>query len=149
VGTNITLTLPTQVDADRLRSSLGQQPANSQDVAISDVNVLQQIMATMRRLPNSTDISFVLNQQSFTATVQAGPGGNYLSNEVSYRVLRSGQGAQPFSFHVHTLPGQPVPQDGDPAVGHAQMKVRQTLITTLQQVIVAAARRAAQRHAKP
>jgi pyrrolidone-carboxylate peptidase len=84
----------------------GQAPARF----VSGVRVrgaaVAQVLATMRPLTGTT-IRFTASGRDFDATVVEGPGGSFLSNEVSYRVRRllGAQGRSAPSFHVHTPAG--------------------------------------------
>lgn len=81
--------------------------------------------------------------------VVSGPGGNFLSNEVSYRVLRElaqqPASATPIeSFHVHTQQGSVLAPGTTPERAEA-MRTRSTLIGTLRRVITSLARFITQR----
>ena len=95
-------------------------------------------------------IRFQASGRSYHAEVVSGPGGNFLSNEVSYRVLRQLSqmtgASPPVSFHVHTQRGDPVPEArgrARAAALRAASGVRQKLISSLKGIIVALARRLA------
>lgn len=156
IGTDVTLRFNSTTLANRALAALGQPPASDREVTISDPAAIRRIIASMSRATNGTDINFQLGGQSFAATVLSGPGGNFLSNEVSYRVLRAlrdtGSSAQ--SFHVHTQRGTAtsggvIPEDtSTPAARQDRQRalnvaaeVRTNLITTLQRTIKAAAER--------
>lgn len=134
---------------------LPPQPASGGLVTIEDVNALHQIINTMRRAPDprSPGIVFTAGGLSFAANIVGGPGGSYLSNEVSYRVLRqlaaSGRQQTP-SFHVHTPHGIDTPTGEIPrgeTAPEAQSVISQarsavtTLVATLTQIIKSVARR--------
>jgi hypothetical protein len=84
--------------------------------------------------------------------VLEGPGGNFLSNEVSFRMLRllaeTKSAKNPISFHVHTEGGQLIPQDTSTKEAvkkqkeamSAAMGVRSTLIATLRRMIAGVAK---------
>jgi Domain of unknown function (DUF4157) len=151
IGTDVTFRFPTSALADRALTALGFPPIGDREVTISDVSALQQIISTMQRAANGVDITFQIGGQSFQATVVDGPGGNFLSNEVSYRVLRwllEQQRQDILSFHVHTaraLPnvGDRIPQDTSTGAARATRRqairfalgVRDRLIATLQSMI--------------
>jgi pyrrolidone-carboxylate peptidase len=85
-------------------------------------------------------------QVSFDADVVSGPGGSFLSNEVSYRMLRliRQQGAGVVSFHVHTPDAPAVPvaartNQGSP-LRRAAMTVRASVIAGLRRVLAGVAR---------
>jgi hypothetical protein len=167
IGTNITFELTTSADADAARAALGQParqpPATDADrqVTIGDPAVLSQVIPTLQRIasPAGLRVTFGLGGRQFEADILDGPGGNYLSNEVSYRVLELLQeqhGAKsPISFHVHTQRGGDteslVPPDvstPQAAAAHQQAArsadhVRSTLIATLRRMITVVATGAA------
>ena len=159
VGTDVTLRFPTTTIADQALSALGLPPAGIRDATIGDVSALQQIIATMQRASNGIDISFRAGGQSFQAAVVSGPGGNFLSNEVSFRVLRLlGEQKRPDipSFHVHvprSLPnvGDRIPQDTSTRAARSARqrairfatRTRDRIIATLRRMIQAVARRIA------
>jgi hypothetical protein len=156
IGTAVTFRFPNAAVADRVSSAFGLLPQGQRDLDIADVGALQQIVRTMQRSANGTEISFQAAGQVFQATVLSGPGGNFLSNEVSFRTLRllAEQHRQDLpSFHVHVQRplegGGQIPQDtGTPATRRARtsaiaaaMGVRNRLIATLQSMIRALVRR--------
>jgi hypothetical protein len=69
----------------------------------------------MTRTGDSAEIRFQAGTKSFTAKVVQGPGGNFLSNEVSFRALRllasSSSTKDPISFHTHTQRSDAIPDD--------------------------------------
>jgi hypothetical protein len=147
VGTDITFEL-TSADAVRLRKAVGQPPASGTRVVIEDVTVLRRIISGMQRsTADPTRISFQLGQQRFDATVIEGPGGSFLSNEVSFRALRALGAARsprdPISFHVHTQGGETIPQDSSTPQARKQQReavgrasgVRSHLIETLRSIV--------------
>jgi hypothetical protein len=104
----------------------------------------------MKRHPDGLTITFkstALGPDQH-AKVLSGPGGSFLSNEVSYRVLRGIQQSTspdaPLSFHVHT-PGEPIPQDtSTPQAAKKKAeatssatKLRARTIETLKRIIAA------------
>ncbi len=82
---------------------------------VTDPAALRRIAATMVREKDGVTIGFTVGKKKVRAKVQSGPGGNFLSNEVSYRLLRllarSGGARDPMSFHVHTEQGNIIPSD--------------------------------------
>jgi hypothetical protein len=86
-----------------------------------------------------------VRQKDFKATLVEGPGGNFLSNEVSYRAQRllrdSGSAKDPWSFHVHTPSADAIAAGADAKKATAKaMAQRGSLIDTLKRVIGAVAR---------
>ncbi|MGH8899287.1 MAG: hypothetical protein ACRDZ4_20225 [Egibacteraceae bacterium] len=114
IGEEITFRFASPAIANAASRTLGLAPQNRRDVAISDEQALHRILSTMRREANGLDLTFEAGGRSFTARVLQGPGGAFLSNEVSYRMLRmlqSAGGGPSVSFHVHTPSGTRLPQD--------------------------------------
>ena len=114
IGTDISLVFQNLVDANNFRRVANIPIAASREESISSTVVINRILQTMEPSinPESTAITFRLNGQSFSASVKGGPGGSYLSNEVSYRVLRSivNRSSDTQSFHVHVQDGGVIPQ---------------------------------------
>ena len=83
---------------------------------------------------------------SFDADVVSGPGGAFLSNEVSYRMLRliRQQGVGAASFHVHTpdAPNVPVAERNNrrSPTRRAAMDVRASVIAGLRRILAGVAR---------
>lgn len=161
IGTDVTLRFPTTTIADQALTALGLPQSGNRDAIIADVSALRQIIATMQRASNGIDISFQAGGQNFQAAVVSGPGGNFLSNEVSFRMLRL-LGEQKrldiTSFHVHVpraLPkvGGRIPQDTSTRTARSARRrfirfatrTRDRIIVTLRRMIQAVARRIAAR----
>lgn len=157
IGTDIVFEFANEREADRALEALGLPRQGRSTVTISNPQALQRILDTMQRdvSPQSPGITFRAGGQSFQAILREGPGGNYLSNEVSFRVLRllvERRGERgPVSFHVHTQRGTAevagvIPEDTSSPEGRAALelaqRVRATLIETLRRMIQAVARRA-------
>ncbi len=147
VGEAITFHFATKDGANAALKALGLPPAAQPEVEIADEAALRQIAATMVRDPNGLDLTFKAGKQSFNARVVEGPGGNFLSNEISYRVLRAlrAPGTAPgvTSFHVHTPLAEAVPSAGTvtsmkrrEAVDRSNT-LRTRLIATLRRIIAA------------
>ncbi len=156
VGTDVTLRF---ADLGAARAALtalglGVGGVTSRDAVISDPAAIRTIIGTAAP-PDRTRahrIRFRAGGREHTADVVSGPGGDFLSNEVSYRVLRSLAQASgqplPASFHVHTQRGDPIPQ----TPGREQRRVlesargvRSRLIETIRSLVGALARRIAGR----
>ena len=161
IGTDVTFRFPTAGTADRALTALGLSPLGRREVTVSDPSAMQQIIVTMQRAANGTDISFQAGGQTFQASVLSGPGGSFLSNEVSFRVLRllrEQQRQDLPSFHVHVPRATPnigdrIPQDTSTraartvrgqAVAFA-MGARDRIVATLRSMIRAVATRVAPR----
>jgi pyrrolidone-carboxylate peptidase len=114
VGNTVTFRFATVAEANRALRALGlTQQAGSAEVEIDDVAAIRRIVATMKPGAQNTGIRFEAGTESFQAVVVSGPGGSFLSNEVSYRMLRmiAATGRTTTSFHVHTPGGGSIPQD--------------------------------------
>lgn len=101
-----------------------------------------QLVATAR-WTSGADVSFTVGRRSFAATILAGPGGDFLSNEVAYRTQRL-LGAVPLpngpeSFHIHTPAGGTVGSTGGPTTAQARTRLA-NLVTTLRGIIASFAR---------
>jgi hypothetical protein len=126
LGENLTLDFGGVAQAAKAAQVL-RGPRTGNGVEVSDAQVIQQILATMVRDANGIGITFEVGGAKFHAKVLSGPGGDFLSNEVSYRMLRllkeKKLAQDPLSFHVHTAAAQTIPEDtGTPgsARQHAQ-----------------------------
>lgn len=124
---------------------------------IEQAAVVQGITATMTREGGGAEVQFKYGGQTFHATLREGPGGNFLSNEVSYRALRGiGKAQAPLSFHTHTQRAAPIRAEGDTAESRrlhrgdmsAARALRQTLIDTLTRIISSVARIVMDRRAR-
>ena len=116
IGETVTLRFADAATAKKAATALhGAGSPGSKEVEVSDEKALREIINTMVRKPNGIDIAFRASGANFTATVVSGPGGNFLSNEVSYRMLRLLKekkfSQDPLSFHVHTQGADAIPQD--------------------------------------
>jgi pyrrolidone-carboxylate peptidase len=150
-------------EANRFRRALGIQPQQNPVVDFDYLAHGRRISHLEREGQGRPGITFRVGPQSFQARLLRGPGGNFLSNEVSYRVLRAiteGRNPQDItSFHVHTprgtaQQGAPIPQA---AVSQSQRAERaqalhiargvlSRLVRTLTDMIKAIARRAQRRN---
>jgi hypothetical protein len=167
IGTRVTFRFLSSVIADQAMTALGLPPTGYSEVNIGELNALQEtspmitalqeIIRTMQRSSNGTDITFQAGGRSFQATVVRGPGGNFLSNEVSYRMLRLLGDENRLdipSFHTHVQRplrkiGERIPQDVSTRTARRAREqaiqfaigVRNRLIDTLRNMIRAVARR--------
>jgi len=155
-GRDITLRFGSVSAAQQAARALGlTQTVNSSVVVIDNVSALRTIIRSMRRVSTgqgpTADITFRAGNQQFRATVQRGPGGSFLSNEISFRAQRElrRQGSSATSFHVHTPEGSAIPQDTSSRAArqtrtralNAARGVVNTLIATLRRMIRAVAQR--------
>jgi hypothetical protein len=103
---DVTFSFTTVAEANRALGALGLPSQRRTQVTISDLAALQTIVASMERGIGGVGITFQLGASSFQAQVLSGPGGDFLSNEVSFRVLRfiaAGGGREgASSFHINT-----------------------------------------------
>ncbi len=118
IGEDIRFQFSSKEEADRALRALGLPLQGTAVVEISQAAALRQVLTTMERGVQSPGFIFSVGRQSFQTVVLSGPGGSFLSNEVSYRVLRflAERGHEATSFHVHTprgteAAGGRIPQD--------------------------------------
>jgi len=121
-------------------------------VKVSDATVIQEILKNMVRDPAGVGISFSVDKHALKAKVLSGPGGDFLSNEVSYRTLRllneKKLPQKPLSFHVHTPAANEIPADaGTPESKGLRAKASSAakgllgrLVATLKRLIAATAK---------
>jgi pyrrolidone-carboxylate peptidase len=138
VDTDVTFRFADRSAASRALSDLAGSPVNAPrpEVPITDPNQIRTILNTLRPHPQSGLaargwIRFDAGATHHDAQIRQGPGGSYLSNEVSFRVLRllaqQPSGQRPSSFHIHVPPVDPA--------GIAR------IVTTLKRVIVSTVQR--------
>jgi pyrrolidone-carboxylate peptidase len=146
VGTAITLRFANLTAANQALTALGLPETRSPQVEIADADAVRRILEHMERdAAHPTRINFSLGSQRFSAEVIEGPGGNFLSNEVSYRTLRvlEEEGSDAMSLHVHTPDAPHVPQPSEAGYTRAGRRraeaeaehTRSQVITALRQVI--------------
>ena len=147
IGTDITVVFQNLVDANNFRRAANLPIEASREVTVSSPVVINLMLQTMEPSvnPESTAMVFRLNGQSFSASIRSGPGGSYLSNEVSYRVLRmiANRSGNAQSFHVHVQDGGTIPQQPGSARTTALARARATrsqLINTLKNIVKATAK---------
>ena len=121
-------------------------------ITVVDPGALRRIASAMSREQDGITIRFTLGGQQFRAHVLRGPGGDFLSNEVSYRLLRLLGRAEsprnPMSFHIHTEGGNLIPSDVSTRaarqVRQASLRdargIRDRLVRTLRWVIASVGR---------
>jgi len=144
VGTATQLLFTSAAEADAALVALGDTPQGRVNPTITDVVVLRRLApATLVNQPGGR-IRFTAGTpaRTFAPVLVEGPGGSFLSNEVSYRVLRerrTGAG----SFHVH-VPGGPDVAAGA-RVPQATTAVRTAVIANVRRAVLELARLAASR----
>jgi pyrrolidone-carboxylate peptidase len=156
IGRAVTLRFASLPAAQQAARALGlTQAVHSRVLAIDDVRTLQAIIGSMQRVLTrqgpTADIIFRAANQQFRATVLSGPGGSFLSNEISFRAQRElrRRGSSATSFHVHTPGGSAIPQDTSSRTARqtrtralsAARGVVNTLIATLRRMIRAVGQR--------
>jgi hypothetical protein len=163
VDRGVTFRFGSLAEARSAAAALGLgQTVVSPLLEISDETALREIVRTMQRIGTArgvtADIRFSASGRQFRATVVRGPGGSFLSNEIAYRVQRElggAAGGAP-SFHVHTPPGAPIPEDTSTraarrtrtgALGAAR-NLLNTLIETLRRMVRALGRQILARRAQ-
>jgi len=157
IGTKVYFVFDDDTVANRAIKALGSGTLMSSrgysqgTMQIVDTKVIGSILAQIGG-KSGPAIEFKAAGQKFTAKVLEGPGGNFLSNEVSFRMLRllaeTKSPKDPFSFHVHTEGGGLIPQDTSTKEAakkqkeamSAAMTVRGTLIATLRRMIAGVAK---------
>jgi hypothetical protein len=151
-GDDVTFRFASAAAADAALAALGLAAQGEEEVTITSQAAIAAILAGMQRNPQQPGgIVFTAGGVQHRAQVRSGPGGNFLSNEVSYRVLRllSQQTGGPdrMSFHVHTPGTTAIPQDTSTPAARTARRTAQTaaagvrtrLVGTLRRVIRATA----------
>ena len=146
IGEDITFKFTDAKKADEALKALGLPLQNQAEITIFQHAALQTIIKSMSRT-SGAGITFKVGGKDFSCLLISGPGGNFLSNEVSYRVLRllaeTKSPKDPISFHTHTEKGNLIPQDTSTKEAVKTRKeavakgkeIRDRLITTLTRVI--------------
>jgi pyrrolidone-carboxylate peptidase len=136
IGDEVTLRFPSVEEADRALRALGLPRQGRADVSISRAQAIRQITQTMVAGVQGPGFTFRAGAETFQAVVVEGPGGDFLSNEVSFRVLRylAAHNAAATSFHVH------VPRGTSSGAGHIRQDV--TGVEEAQAAAAAAGRQA-------
>jgi hypothetical protein len=148
IGREIRFRFATDDEAKTALAALGGRRGTSREVLVSDEAILHEITKTMVRQANGIDIKFKVGGKDFTAAVVEGPGGNFLSNEVSYRMLRllkqKSLPQDPLSFHVHTQNPE-LHENDDPSKRSAADSLSAAgfmnrLVATLKRIVAATAK---------
>jgi hypothetical protein len=146
VESGITFRFDDAAKADKALTLLSLTEEKKAQVVISDVTALETIAKTMTTRADGVTIDFTVGGESFSAKVVEGPGGDFLSNEVSYRmrrlILQQGAATTASTFHVHTPAGARIPQPGDkdrPTALAKAVKLKDKLIATLKRIVLAVA----------
>ncbi len=145
IGNSITFEFASPRESDEALLALGLRPQERRQVEIGDPSALHRIGATAARGPGEAELHFEAGGHTHRAKVVRGPGGSYLSNEVSYRVLRllseRPVEQRPLSFHVHTQRGDEIPPQAGRRERQALLErarsVRTVLIASLTRLIQA------------
>jgi hypothetical protein len=125
IGESITFRFDGDADAAAAASALTKASKDSaaasrirqigSTLVISDHDAIQTIARTTTRDTKGRGLGFEIAGRKFHASLMQGPGGDFLSNEVSFRTLRfleeTKSPKSPISFHVHTEPGNVIPQE--------------------------------------
>ena len=161
ISSEVTFRMRSVPESVQFQAVVGITPSvRSQDVTVSDPQMLQRIIANSVRISdargNTADIAITLGTRSFRVTILEGPGGDFLSNEVAYRTQRllQQQGSTAVSFHTHVPPAEPAGTIVPEARGRARTTALRLaraaitrLVTTLRNIVRAVATRVlAQRH---
>jgi pyrrolidone-carboxylate peptidase len=154
-GEDITIEFATPDEAKAAAKVLKPASIVGPQLTIKEHAILKEIAeSAVRDQKNAASpwLEFKAGGGNFRARLLSGPGGDYLSNEVSFRVLRllreTKSEKEPFSFHVHTEKGGIIPEDTGTREKRTErktalaeaMKVRERLITTLRRMIAGAAK---------
>lgn len=145
IGNEVTLRFGRVAEAAEARVAFGLPAAAGRDVAVTDPGVVRRIAATASLTPGGPNLTFTDPAgRRRTAALVSGPGGNFLSNEVSYRVLRLisalPAGQRPVSFHTHVPQGL-VADPTDPAATAARSdEVLANVVEALRRTVAATAR---------
>jgi hypothetical protein len=125
-------------------ASGGRQPSSRLVSVVRLTGQQVALVSATARWAAGADISFTLGSHKFDATVLAGPGGDFLSNEIAYRTQRllgaSASPRAPQSFHVHTPSGGTVGVTSGASLAHARTRLA-NLVTNLRGIIAAFGRR--------
>jgi pyrrolidone-carboxylate peptidase len=151
VGTDTTLQFGSIAEADAALTALGASPQGTAQPVITDPAVLRRLSSAARLSSGSGGgVTFSAGSppRTFAFTLIAGPGGSFLSNEVSYRVLRE-RGSGAASFHVHVPGGPDVPlrprTQAERRVRSEATGVRTAVIANVRRAVIELARLAASR----
>jgi hypothetical protein len=121
-------------------------------LTISDHEAIQNMSRTMTRDAEGRGVGFEVAGRKFHASLMQGPGGDFLSNEISYRTLRllgeTKSPKSPLSFHIHTEQGDVVPQEAGTKAARKERAtavskaagVLDRLLTTLRKMIAVVTR---------
>jgi hypothetical protein len=156
-GNDIALGFHSAAAANAARAELKMPASSSSELVIDDQATVRQIMSTARTaLASAIHFQVVSKGKIHEADLLRGPGGDFLSNEVSYRaqrlLLESKSPRNPISFHTHVPgTGEPLPEDARSVKGKEVLarakELKDRIITTLRSMIAAVARVVA--HRKP
>ena len=134
IGTRISLEFPDRPRAQAFLRAFGPLGRSEIDhaafsltrfeVRLHDPRDITRLHSRIRSR-HGADLTVRIGTNDFHPLLREGPGGNFLSNEVSYRTLRMIQAqrasAPPTSFHVHLASGDQIPA---PGAGNARARRR-------------------------
>ncbi|MBZ5522161.1 MAG: DUF4157 domain-containing protein [Acidobacteriia bacterium] len=156
-GNDIKLKFHSATDANKARAEL-KMPAMNDDELVIDNPATVKLISSTATVALSSVIHFQVVPKGIVheADLLRGPGGDFLSNEVSYRaqrlLLESKSPRNPMSFHTHVPgTGELLPTDAKTPEGKGVLarakELKDRLIATLKSMIGAVARVIA--HRKP
>ena len=120
-------------------ATTGRAPGGEPIRQIADVDQPAALLALRHMSANGVVISVPVGSIRIPVTVVQGPGGNYMSNEISFRTLSTlaAEHSDALSFHIHTPGGQGgTPRDGS-RLPAATAQTRSNLIAGVKQLIIA------------
>jgi Domain of unknown function (DUF4157) len=145
IGKDVTLTFPDSTKAQAAVTALGNGTVTGNDATFtSDAAITAIISGTTKR--TGTSITFKVGTATFTANVKEGPGGNFLSNEISFRMQRllgaPASPTDPISFHTHVQGGNTIADSGAARRDSLKEanKIRKVVIETMENIIKATAK---------
>lgn len=154
-GNDIELQFHNAADANQARAELKMPASSSNHLVIDDQATVRQIISTATvALTSAIHFQVVPKGKIYEADLLRGPGGDFLSNEVSYRAQRlrgeRKSPRNPVSFHTHVpgtgelLPEDPSTKEGKAILARAK-ELKDRIIKTLRSMVAAVARVIARR----
>lgn len=149
-GNDIALKFHNAADANIARAELKMPASNSDELIVNDQATVRQIINTAQiALASAIHFQVIPKGKTHEADLLRGPGGDFLSNEVSYRtqrlLLEAKNPRDPVSFHTHVPgTGELLPDDTSTKEGKAILararELKERIIRTLRSMIAAVAR---------